>query len=395
MAPTSSAHPPLLFEYSTFEGKQSLEYQKKASELDQALTTFLSRCPEYRPASVSKDLAERLKQFTTKVDDLESFTNDVATDFILADGGSGQDPDNGLGLNPAVPFVRLAACIPESTPIPPLPAGAPPPNMSDRHILDKLNFFKAVKESAEAGNSYLLEPLSDEVFQNLYREAYNRGPAQGFVELRNGQIWYIQKSTGKFFPAEGPGIIKLKAYEVGFLRMLSKQIKSGQTPEQALNNLSRAMTGQKYTMTAEMQAALERAGLKLGYSADDAARALAAHMPPTTVAPEAVAAAEAKSAGAAFKYVKWGGRLFLVVGIGLDAYEVYQAENKPKTITKKAGAWAGSLAAGGAAAEVASPLLAGGPWGWAGYGATVLVAGGAGYFVGGEVTETIYEWTFE
>ncbi|HYF63883.1 MAG TPA: hypothetical protein VD886_13770, partial [Herpetosiphonaceae bacterium] len=143
------------------------------------------------------------------------------------------------------------------------------------------------------------------------------------------------------------------------------------------------------------QAALDRVGLKLGYSVDDVAKALAPHMPATVAPPEAVKAAEAKAGGVPFKYIKWGGRLLLVVGIGLDAYEVYTAENKPKTITKKAGAWAGSLAAGGVAANAASPMLAGGPWGWAAYGGTVLVAGGAGYFVGGEITETIYEWTFE
>lgn len=59
------------------------------------------------------------------------------------------------------------------------------------------------------------------------------------------------------------------------------------------------------------------------------------------------------------------------------------------------GSWAGSLAAGGIAAEEASPLLVTGPWGWLAYGVIVGGAGAIGYFVGGEVTETIYEWGFE
>ncbi|HYF65191.1 MAG TPA: hypothetical protein VD886_20355, partial [Herpetosiphonaceae bacterium] len=126
MAPTSSAKPPLLFTYSTFEGKQCVEYEKKSSALEQALDTFLSRCHDNRPASVSKDLATRFKTFTTNVSDLGSFTNDVATDFILADA-PGQQDNNGLPINPAAPFVQLPAGMHGPVFIPPLPADAPPP----------------------------------------------------------------------------------------------------------------------------------------------------------------------------------------------------------------------------------------------------------------------------
>jgi hypothetical protein len=128
-------------------------------------------------------------------------------------------------------------------------------------------------------------------------------------------------------------------------------------------------------------------------------KSLAPHLPESANIPasaELEAAAKARFPGAgALRFVKWGGRTLLVVGLAADAYEVYKAENKPKVITEKLGAWGGSLAAGGAAAEAASPLLAGGPWGWAGYG---LIVGGAsigGYFAGETITRTIWDWTFE
>jgi hypothetical protein len=79
----------------------------------------------------------------------------------------------------------------------------------------------------------------------------------------------------------------------------------------------------------------------------------------------------------------------------VDTYEAYNAENRPKAPTEKAGAWGASIEAGRAAANVASPLLAGGPWGWAAYGGIVLGASVGGYFACGEAAETAYAWTFE
>jgi hypothetical protein len=88
---------------------------------------------------------------------------------------------------------------------PPLPKGAPAANMADRHVLDNLNFYKAVKGGAESGNSYLTNPISQSELNALYREAFARGPSQGPVTLQNGQTWFIEKATGKFFPMQGPG----------------------------------------------------------------------------------------------------------------------------------------------------------------------------------------------
>ncbi|WP_213539891.1 SpvB/TcaC N-terminal domain-containing protein [Nitrosospira sp. NRS527] len=281
---------------------------------------------------------------------------------------------------------------------PPLPKGAPPVNMAERHVLSNLNFWKAVKEGVEAGNSYLTETLSEAKLNELYREAFATGPNRGSVTLSNGQTWFIEKATGKFFPTRGPGVVNLMQQEVRFLETLSKQIKEGVSAEQALKNMGRAMGGQKYTLTEQMQVALSKLSTKLGYSSETLGRAIAPHLPASAnvnMPAEAEAAAQLKAAGRAFRFVKWGGRALLVVGLAIDAYEVYRSENKPKTITKKVGAWSASLAAGSYAAGEASPLLAGGPWGWVGYGVIVGGAGVGGYFVGGKVTETIYEWTFE
>lgn len=280
------------------------------------------------------------------------------------------------------------------------PRGAPPVHMADRHVLDKLNFFKGVKSGAGAGNSYLLQPLAKGELGKLYGEAFNTMSGKaGTVKLANGQTWSLNKTTGKFFPVSGPGIVKLSQQEVSFMRMMAKQIKSGKvTPQQALENVSRAMAGQKYQVTPQLQQAMTAVAEKLGYSSDELGRALAPHLPKSAnakVPPEAQAAAKAKAGGKPFRFVKWGGRTLLVVGLAVDAYEVYNAENRPKALTKKAGAWGASIGAGSAAANAASPLLAGGPWGWAAYGGIVLGASVGGYFVGGEAAETAYEWTFE
>jgi hypothetical protein len=192
--------------------------------------------------------------------------------------------------------------------------------------------------------------------------------------------------------------VNLTQQEVRFLETLAKQIKEGTSAEQALKNMGRAMGGQKYILPEHMQVALRKLGTKLGYSEEALGRAVAPHLPAAAevkMPAEAEAAAQVKAAGKAFRFVKWGGRALLVIGLAVDAYEVYRAESKTKAITKKVGAWSASLGLGGAAAEEASPLLAAGPWGWAGYALVVGGAGVAGYFIGEEVTETVYKWTFE
>lgn len=278
-----------------------------------------------------------------------------------------------------------------------LPPGVAPVNMADRHVLDNLNFFKAVKPGPESGNSYLENPIAEETLAQLYAEAANQAVKQGvktgeFV-LSNGQKWSANLTTGKFFPIEGPGIVQLTQQEVRLLEQFVTRVKAV-GGEEAVQNISRAFSGQKYSITPNMERALHIVARRVGV-ADELLTPLASAAPEAAVEATLLDAAKLKAAGRAFKIVKWGGRILLVVAIAIDAYEVYEAHFSPKVIAKKAGSWAGSLAAGGVAAEEASPLLLAGPWGWLGYGVIVGGAGAIGYFVGGEVTETIYEWGFE
>lgn len=278
----------------------------------------------------------------------------------------------------------------------PLPEGFnPSPTMNARHVLANAKFFKAVKPGAGAGNSYLLKNISPSSLYKLYLEAAYKGVKDGFVTLSNGQTWYIRASDGKFFPSSGKGIIQLTQQEVRLLELFVQQAGS-KGNAQALSNLSRAMAGQKYSMSAHMEMALNVFGKKFGITEKAMVQAIASQIKEVKSPPsKLVEAAKVKSAGRGFRLIKFGGRILLVIALAADAYEIYEANFAPKVITKKVGAWAGSLGAGGVAASEASPLLAGGPWGWAGY---VLIVGGAGiggYFAGGAVTETIYEWVIE
>jgi hypothetical protein len=88
------------------------------------------------------------------------------------------------------------------------------------------------------------------------------------------------------------------------------------------------------------------------------------------------------------------GRALLPAAIAMDAYQIATSNDKPRTAVEKAGGWAGSLALGGAAAQAAAPLLAGGPAGWVGYGAVVLGASALGYFGGEAAASRAYSWLF-
>lgn len=90
-----------------------------------------------------------------------------------------------------------------------------------------------------------------------------------------------------------------------------------------------------------------------------------------------------------------GGRVLIVVGVAADAYRIYTAEDKVKTVVEVAGGWAGAAATGGAFASVAAPVNATGPWGWAAYGVGTLAAGAVGYMAGSEITKTVYELVVE
>lgn len=86
------------------------------------------------------------------------------------------------------------------------------------------------------------------------------------------------------------------------------------------------------------------------------------------------------------------GRALLPLGAALDAHAIATSDHKVRTATEKAGAWAGSFGAAGAAASAAAPLLAAGPPGWVGYGAAVLGAGALGYFGGEKLVSSVWNW---
>lgn len=274
----------------------------------------------------------------------------------------------------------------------PLPKGAAPvPKMNVRHILGRMKFGW----TSSYGNSYLLKSISPKTLYRYYREAVFSGVKDGFVKLSNGQIWRIRVNDGKFFPVKSGGILTLVSNEVKLLKSFVKQTRAIGAAK-ALSNLSKGMTTQGYQISSHMEIALNVIGRKLGITEKAMAQALSNQIRALKNPPDdLIKASRNKSLGRAFKIIKWGGRVLLLVTVGADVYEVYEAKWSPKMITKKIGAWAASLMLGGLAAEKSAPLLAGGPKGWIGYGVIVAGAGILGYLGGGKTTETIYEWVFE
>ena len=96
----------------------------------------------------------------------------------------------------------------------------------------------------------------------------------------------------------------------------------------------------------------------------------------------------------AAKYLKWGGRVLLVVGIAVDVWSIVQS-SKPLRQTAKvvagwSGAWAGCEVVGAAGAAAGSIEPGGGT---AVGGFLGCIGGGiGGYFVGSKVGGIIYDW---
>ena len=122
-------------------------------------------------------------------------------------------------------------------------------------------------------------------------------------------------------------------------------------------------------------------------------------------ADDAVKAAAETKWGKAARYLKYGGKALVIVGAGLDAYEIYRSGFSTRTITKKAGGWAGAAggawlgAKGGAAAGAAIGVwfFGAGAAPGAAIGGTIGSIGGGigGYFVGQAVAETVYDAFFD
>ncbi len=100
-------------------------------------------------------------------------------------------------------------------------------------------------------------------------------------------------------------------------------------------------------------------------------------------------------------YLKVGGRVLVAVGVAADAYKIYTADDKPRTITVEIGGWVGAVAGSEAGAILGTEAGAGiGVWA-AGAGAApgagiggilgAIIGGVTGYTVGTKATETIYD----
>ena len=91
------------------------------------------------------------------------------------------------------------------------------------------------------------------------------------------------------------------------------------------------------------------------------------------------------------KYIKWGGRIIMVVAIASDVYELYEGGWQSREITKKVGAWTASLTAAGYVGIKTAPWAVTG-WGAVGTVTATLGAGIGGYFFGGTITEIGYDY---
>ena len=100
-----------------------------------------------------------------------------------------------------------------------------------------------------------------------------------------------------------------------------------------------------------------------------------------------------------------GGRVLIVTGMAMSAYEIYTAENKAREATRQVGGWAGAMAGGWAGGKLGGSGGAGvgSFFGGVGAGPGAIIGGLVGAFTGAwagwkggtTVTETIYDWVFE
>lgn len=116
--------------------------------------------------------------------------------------------------------------------------------------------------------------------------------------------------------------------------------------------------------------------------------------------PVVVEAAEAlatklKWAGRVRNVFRYGGRILIVVAVAADVYKIYKAKDHVKATIESVGGWTGATAGGAAFAAWWAPADVAGPWAWAAHGVGTLVAGGIGYWLGSEITRTIYELVVE
>jgi RHS repeat-associated protein len=229
--------------------------------------------------------------------------------------------------------------------------------------------------------------------EGFFNEAMSLAKATGKTEtnvtLKNGTTWSINTKSGHFNPISGEGITNLSNAEVAVIRAAKK---GGATGEAIFENLAKnkSLTG---TFSEGMQTAMNSLAKIEGVSEGAALKHIGGNMSAANVSAGQTSAAASRF-GSAGRYIKWGGRALLVVAVASDVYEVYNSENKARTITKKVGGWAAAgAAAAGAGVAMSWFEAAPGP-GTIAHGIVTLGAGIGGYFIGETVTETVYDWIF-
>ena len=165
----------------------------------------------------------------------------------------------------------------------------------------------------------------------------------------------------------------------------------GYTSEQLRNSpvLRAEVDGLKFSKLGKWMDEMGSSVYKLGesYAISDAAANKGA----------VVSANGSSSAVKALNGLKVAGKVLMVVAVASDLYEIYNSENKARTITKKIGGFAGGLVASSStgAALTSSGIDLTGPWGWVTHAGLTLGAGVVGYFAGQTVTEIVYDTVVE
>jgi RHS repeat-associated protein len=273
----------------------------------------------------------------------------------------------------------------------------PPMNVPKRHKWSAKSFF-----GKQGGNSIYTSLEGGDLatmYKNGIANLKSRGLTQGDVVFSNGQTWNLNIKNGHFNPVSGKGILNLSALEMGQLENFQANIKKGLSGEEALANMVKGMEKSGNFSSGSLKGDFLEAVNKLsgenGVSENSIIKNVSKFLPEATV-DKGLSEAATQRFGQAKRFVKWGGRVLIVVAVAADLVEIYNSENKPRTIIKTGGRWAGAWAggAGAASAYAATGADLTGPWGWGGH--VLVTVGGAigGAWVGEKITETVYDWIF-
>ncbi|HEY8402017.1 MAG TPA: RHS repeat-associated core domain-containing protein, partial [Cytophagaceae bacterium] len=214
---------------------------------------------------------------------------------------------------------------------------------SKRHVLSG-DF--SVNTPSGGTNSVITNPAwqNESTVKSFFNEALElakkTGKTETNVTLKNGTQWSINTKTGHFNPISGEGITNLTNQEIAVLRSAKKGGAAGET---IFANIAKykSLTG---TFSEGMQTALNSLAKIEGVTDATALKHIGGHLPTSAATTELATAANKSFGSGAWKYAKWGGRALIVVGVASDLYEIYNSDNKARTITTIAGGWGGATA---------------------------------------------------